>query len=133
LPPHTPLHVVPAAQSWLRSPLQAMWQATVPPHVTMQEVLPVQSAVQPPFGQSIAQLLLPWQETVEPVSSESLQSLPPPQVTLLSTPVLRVQVLVPSQVEVQFAAQLPAQSERPSQVFVHPVPQVRSQLFLESQ
>jgi hypothetical protein len=36
-----------------------MWQATVPPQVTVQDELPVQSAVQSPFGHSIAQLLLP--------------------------------------------------------------------------
>src|SRR5689334_11015660 len=102
-PLHTPVHVVPAAQSCARSPLHVMWHATVPPHATMQDVLPVQSAVQPPFGQSMAQLLFPPQETVEPVSSESLQSLPPVQVTLLLTPVLRVHVLVPAQLDVQLA------------------------------
>jgi hypothetical protein len=67
------------------------------------------------------------------VSTDSLQSLPPPQVTVLSTPVLIVHVLVPSQVELQFAVQLPAHVERPAQVFVQPVPHVRSQVFLESQ
>jgi hypothetical protein len=133
LPPHTPVHVMPAAQSCVRSPLHLMWHAAVPPHATTQDVLPVQSAVQPPFGQSMAQLLFPSQETVEPVSSESLQSLPPVQVTLLLTPVLSVHVLVPAQLDVQLAAQLPAQLERPSHVFVQPVPQVRSQVFLVSQ
>ena len=96
-------------------------------------MLPVQSAVQPPFGHLIAQLLLPWHEIVDPVSSETLQSLPPPQVTVLFTPAESVQVLVPSHVEVQLEPQLPAHCDWPAQVFVHPVPQVRSQLFRESQ
>ena len=110
-----------------------MWHAIVPPQATVHDELPVQSAVHPPFGQSIAHLLLPWQVTVEPVSTATLQSLPPPQVTVLSTPVLSVQVLVPSHVDVQSDAQLPAHVDWPAQVFVHPVPHVRSQLFFESQ
>jgi hypothetical protein len=59
LPRHIPVQVVPAAQSSVRSPLHAIWQATVPPQAIMQDELPVQSAVQPPFGQSIVQLLFP--------------------------------------------------------------------------
>jgi hypothetical protein len=110
-----------------------MWHATVPPHVTIHDELPVQSAVQPPFGQSIAQVLLPWQDTVEPVSTDTLQSLPPPQVTVLFTPVLSVHVLVPLHVDVQSDAQLPAHVDWPAQVFVHPVPHVRSQVPFESQ
>jgi hypothetical protein len=90
-----------------------MWQGwAVPPsappsapptaHATVHDVLPVQSAVQPPFGHAIEQLLLPPHETVEPVSTFTSHVLPPLQVTVLFVPVERVQVLVPSHVDVQF-------------------------------
>lgn len=132
-PLHGSSHVVPAAQSTDLSPLHLTWQAAPTPHSTLQPELPVQSAVQPPFGHWIVHLLLPWHESVDPVSSVILQSLPPPHVTWLLVPVTMVQSLVPAQLDVQFDPQLPAQTDWPSHVFVQPEPQVRSQLFLESQ
>jgi len=102
----------------------------VPPHSTEQSVLPWQSRVQPPSGHLIAHLLLPVHVSVEPPPSEMLQSLPPPQVTELFVPVVRLHVLVPLQVEVQFDWQLPEQVDCPAQSVVQPVPHVESQVFL---
>ena len=59
----------------------------MPPHSTVQLVLPVQSAVQSPFGHLMTHVLLPSHDTVEPVSRDRVQSLPPPHVTVLFTPV----------------------------------------------
>jgi hypothetical protein len=70
---------------------------------------------------------------LDPVSSVIVQVLPPPHVTWLSTPVVRVHSLVPAQLDVQFELQLPAHTDFPSQVFVHPVPHVRSHWLFESQ
>jgi hypothetical protein len=70
---------------------------------------------------------------VEPVSSETMQLLPPPQVTVLFTPVTSWHVLVPVQVDEQLEAQLPAHCDCPLQVLVHPEPQVRSHVFFVSQ
>ncbi len=100
-PLHAPLHVVPAAQSCDLPPLQLMWHAVVPPHSTEHSVLPWQSSVQPPSGHLIAHVLLPVQVSVEPPPSEMLQLLPPPQVTVLFVPVVRLHVLVPLHVDVQ--------------------------------
>jgi hypothetical protein len=47
----------------------------------LQDVLPVQSTVQPPCGHLIVHELLPSHERVDPVSSVMAHSLPPPQVT----------------------------------------------------
>ncbi len=107
-----------------------MWHAVVPPHSTEQSVLPWQSTVQPPSGHLIAHLLLPVQVSVEPPPSEMLQSLPPPQVTLLFVPVVRLHVLVPLHVDVQFDWQLPEQVDCPAQSVVQPVPHVELQVFL---
>jgi hypothetical protein len=131
--PQAALQVEPAAQSCVLVPLQSIWQATVPPQTTLQLAEPPHSALQPPWGQSIVQVLSPVQEIVEPGSSVTLQVLPPPQLTWLFIPVVSVHWLVPAQLEVQFEVQLPAQTERPSQVFVQPLPQVRSHWFLVSQ
>jgi hypothetical protein len=62
-----------------------------------------------------------------------LHLLPPSHVTVLFVPVESVQSLVPPHFDVQFEPQLPAHTDCPSHVLVHPVPQVRSQLFFESQ
>jgi hypothetical protein len=110
--------------------LQLIWHAIVPPHSTEQFVLPWQSTVQPPAGHLIAHVLLPVQVSVEPVPSEMLQSLPPPQVTVLLVPVVRLHVLVPSQVDVQFEEHEPAQVDLPAQSVVHPVPHVESHVFI---
>jgi len=129
-PPHAPAHVVPAAQSCVLPPLQLILHAAVPPHSTEQSVLPWQSTVQPPSGHLIAHLLLPVQVSVEPPPSEMLQSLPPPQVTVLFVPVVRLQVLVPLQVDVQFDWQLPEHVDCPAQSVVQPVPHVELHVFL---
>jgi hypothetical protein len=52
------------------------------PQATVQLVEPVQSTVHPPFGQAIKHVLLPPQPTVDPVSTFTLQLLPPPHVTV---------------------------------------------------
>jgi hypothetical protein len=114
-------------------PLHSIWQATVPPQLIVQLAEPAHSAEQPPWGQSMLQVLSPSHLILDPVSRVSWQLLPPEQVTSLFTPVVRVHWLVPAQLEVQFAVQLPAQVERPSHVLVHPLPQVRSHSFLVSQ
>jgi hypothetical protein len=129
----TPSHVVPGGQDCAFVPLHSIVQATAPPQTTLQPADPPHSAVQPPFGQVMVQVLLPRQLSFEPVSRVILQSLPPSHVTWLFTPVWSVHWLVPAQLEVQLEVQLPAQVERPSQVLVHPVPQVRSHWFLVSQ
>ena len=53
--------------------------------------------------------LLPVQASVEPVSSVTVQLLPPPHVTVLFVPVESVHWLVPAQLDVQFEPQLPSQ------------------------
>jgi hypothetical protein len=78
---HEPSQVLPAAQSSIRFPLHSMWHGEPGPHSTRQPALPVQSAVQPPLGHLISQVLLPWHDSVLPVSRVMVQSLPPPQVT----------------------------------------------------
>ena len=88
-----------------------MLQGAPPPHSMEHPELPVQSTVQPPLGHLIVQLLLPPHERVDPVSRVIEQSLPPPHVTWLSTPVTSVHVLVPSQVDVQFEPHVPAHSD----------------------
>jgi hypothetical protein len=66
---HAPLHSDPAAQSCALLPPQLIWQATVPPHCTVQVAAPAHSAVHPPLGQAMMQLLSPWHVIVDPVSS----------------------------------------------------------------
>ena len=129
-PPQAPAQVVPAAHACDCLPLHWIWQSTVPPHSIVQPALPWHSAVQPPFGHLIVQLLLPVHPIVEPVSSVTLHALPPPQLTVLLVPVDSVHVLVPVPRDVQFEPQLPSQFDWPEQLLVHPVPQVRSQVFL---
>src|SRR5688572_14800602 len=108
-PPLQPLHVAPAAHSSDLPPPHWILHAVVPPHLTVHAVLPAQSAVHPPFGQSIVHVLFPVHATVDPVSTVTVQVLPPPQVTVLFVPVSSVHVLVPLHVDVQFASQLPLQ------------------------
>ena len=91
--------------------MHSIWHGSVPPHSTVQSVLPEHSALQPPFGQRMTHVLLPPQATVEPVSTSTLQLLPPAHVTSLFTPVEMVHVLAPLQLEVQLAVQLPAHSD----------------------
>ena len=131
-PPHALGHVVPAAQVADCFPLHVIVQAVPAPHSTVQPVLPPHSAVQPPFGHLMLQVLLPSQKSDEPVSSVTVQELPPPQVTLLFTPVTRLHVLVPVHVEVQLDSQLPSQMDWPPQLVVQPVPQVESHVFFDS-
>jgi hypothetical protein len=107
----TPLHSDPAAQSCTFMPLQSMEQAVVPPHRMLHVAAPAHSAVHPPFGQSTMQLLSPWHVMVDPVSSVTLQALPPAQVTWLLTPAASVHELVPAQLDVQFDPQLPTQTD----------------------
>jgi hypothetical protein len=57
-----------------------------------------------------------------------LQSLPPPHVTVLLLPVVRLQLLVPSQVDVQFDEHTPVHVDFASHVVVQPVPQFVVQL-----
>jgi hypothetical protein len=71
--------------------------------------------------------------TMDPVSTFTLQLLPPPHVTVLLVPVETVQLLVPSQVVVQFDKQLPWHVDLPAHDVVQPVPQIELQLFLEEQ
>jgi hypothetical protein len=113
--------------------LQFTVQSAVSPHTTVQSAFPVQSALQPPFGQSIVHVLSPVQDTLEPVSTFTLHVLPPPQVTLLFVPVESVHWLVPLQVVEQFDKHVPWQVDLPAHDVVHPVPHVELQLFLESQ
>jgi hypothetical protein len=105
-PPHGFVHVAPAAQVCMPV-LHLMVHAASSPQATMQLEDPVQSAVHPLFGQSIEHELFPVHVTVDPVSTFTLQLLPPPHVTVLSVPVETVQLLVPSHVVVQFDRQLP--------------------------
>jgi hypothetical protein len=104
---HGFVHVVPAAQVCMLPPLHLTVHAASSPQVTMQLEDPVQSAVHPPFGQSIEHVLFPPHATVDPVSTFTLQLLPPPHVTVLLIPVETVQLLVPSHLVVQFERQLP--------------------------
>ena len=99
----------------------------------MHAALPVQSAVQPPFGQWIVHELLPPHETVEPVSTVTSHVLPPAQLTVLFTPVESVQSLFPAHDHEQFEVQLPVQFDWPSHVVVQPVPQDESHLSFVSQ
>jgi hypothetical protein len=133
LAPHGFVHVVPAAQVCVLPPLHLTAHAVSSPQVTMQLEDPVQSAVQPPFGQSIEHVLFPPHPTVDPVSTLTLQLLPPPQVTMLLVPVETVQLLVPSHVVVQLDRQLPWHVDLPAHDVVQPVPQIALQLFLEEQ
>ena len=93
----------------------------------------MQSAVQPPSGHRIVQLLSPEQESLEPVPIVMSQLLPPLHVTSLFTPVVSVHWLVPAQLDVQLAVQVPAHVDLPSHVLVQPVPHVRSHEPFESQ
>ena len=86
-PPHGSEQVEPAAQVSVLPALHLTVHAVAPPHTIVQPELPLQSPVQPPFGQLIVQVLLPVHATVEPVSTVTLHVLPPPQVTVLSVPV----------------------------------------------
>ncbi len=93
----------------------------------------MQSAVHPPFGQSIAHVLFPVHATVDPVSTSTLHVLPPPHVTVLSVPVETAQLLVPSQVVMQLDKQLPWHVDFQAHDVVQPVPQIELQVFLEEQ
>jgi hypothetical protein len=133
MPAHGFAHVEPAAQVCIPPPLHLIVQAASSPQVTVQLAAPVQSAVHPPLGQSIAHVLFPVHVTVDPVSTPTLHVLPPPHVTVLSIPVETVQLLVPSQVVVQLDRQLPSHVDLPAHDVVQPVPQVELQLSLEEQ
>ena len=114
-------------------PLHLTVHAVSSPQVTMQLEDPVQSAVHPPFGQSIEHELFPVHVTVDPVSTFTLQLLPPPHVTVLLIPVESMQLLVPSHLVVQLDKQLPWHVDFPAHDVVQPVPQIELQLFLEEQ
>jgi hypothetical protein len=131
--PSHPLHVVPAAHVAVRPPLHLTVHAAALPQTIVQVALPWQSAVQPPPGQLSVQELLPVHDSVEPAPTLTLQVLPPPQLTLLSTPASRLHVLVPSQTVVQFEPHVPPQEDCPAQLLVQPVPQDRLQLFFDWQ
>lgn len=77
------MHVVPAAHVSVLPPLQLIVQAAAAPHSIVHSLAPEHVAVQPPFGHLIAQVLVPSQLTVVPVSTVSEHLLPPPHVTLL--------------------------------------------------
>jgi hypothetical protein len=126
------VHVVPAAQLCDFPPLHITVHAAAEPHTTVQLALPVQSAVQPPFGQLTWQLLFPPHATVEPTSTVTLHELPPPQLTVLFVPVESAQLLVPSHFDVQFDWHVPVHVDFPAQVVLHPVPHVVVQWFWES-
>lgn len=132
-PLHGFAHVVLAAHVCMAPPLHLTVHGASSPQATVQLEAPVQSAVHPPFGQSIEQVLLPAQATVDPVSTFTLHVLPPPHVTVLLIPVETVQLLVPSHVVVQLAMQLPWQVDFPAHDVVQPVPQIELQVFLEAQ
>jgi hypothetical protein len=85
------------------------------------------------MGQSMVHLLSPRHVSREPVSSFTVQVLPPSQATSLLTPVSSVHWLVPAQVEVQSEVQVPVQDERAAQVLVQPVPQVVRHSFCAPQ
>ena len=95
--------------------------------------MPSQLIVQPPCGHWISHELVPVQVNVEPVPRLMLQSLPPPQDTVLFAPVVSVQLLVPLQVEVQFDVHVDTHVDWPWQVVVQPVPHVALQVPFESQ
>ena len=130
-PAHGFVHVEPAAQVCIPPPLHWIVQGAPSPQATAQLEAPVQSAVHPPLGQSIVQVLFPVHATVDPVSTFTLHVLPPPHVTVLSIPVETVQLLVPSQVVVQSDRQLPSQVDLPAHDVVQPVPQIELHVFLE--
>jgi hypothetical protein len=98
-----------------------------------QAVLPPHAAVQPPFAHLRTHVLVPSHVAVEPVSSVSVQVLPPEQVTVLLIPVSIVHWLVPAQVDVQFELHVPSQTDCPAQLVVHPVPHVDEQVFFDWQ
>ena len=133
-PPHVVslVQVEPAAHVSFFPPLHTIVQAPPLPHVSEQPVLPLQSTVHPPFGHSTLHVLLPWQVSVDEVSSVTVHLLPPPHVTLLFVPVESLHSLVPLQVEVQFDSQLPSQVDCPAQLVVQPVPHVESHVFFDS-
>jgi hypothetical protein len=131
-PAHGFAHVVPAAHVSVLPPLHLTVHAAAAPQTIVHPVLPWQSAVQPPFGQLMLQVLLPVQETVEPVSTVTVHLLPPPQVTLLFVPVESVHSLVPVQVDEHPSVHVPVQVDWPLQVVVQPLPHVVSQLFFDS-
>ncbi len=131
--PHGSEQVEPAGHVRVPPPLQITEHAVVPPHCTVQPVAPWQSAVQPPCGQSMVQVLFPVQDTVEPVSTFTLHALPPPQVTVLSVPVESMQVLVPSHVVVHPDRQVPWHVDWPAHDVVQPVPHVEVHAFFELQ
>ena len=106
-----------------------MVQAALPPQSIAQSAVPSQFSVQPPCGQAISHLLVPVQVSVELAPRLMLQSLPPPHVTWLSLPVVRLHVLVPSHVDVQFEVQTPVHVDFAWHVVVQPVPQFVMQLF----
>jgi len=97
-PPHGFGQVVPAAQVLVLPPLHLTVHAAAAPQTMVHPELPLQSAVQPPFGQLMVHVLFPVQPTVDPVSTVTSQVLPPPQLTVLFMPVESVHLLVPSQV-----------------------------------
>jgi len=132
-PPHGFIQVAPAAQERMPPPLHLTLHAAPSPHVTMQLEEPVQSAVHPPFGQLIEQVLLPPHATADPVSTFTLHVLPPLHVTVLLVPVEMSQLLVPSHVVVQFEVQLPWHVDLPAQEVVQPEPQTALQVFFDSQ
>jgi hypothetical protein len=105
------VHVVPAAHVAVRPPLHFAVHAPPLPHTIVQAELPVQSAVQPPFGHVTLHVLLPPHETVDPVSTVTLHVLPPAHVTLLFVPAETVHLLVPAHDHVQFDWQLPLQAD----------------------
>ena len=127
------MQVVPGAQVTVLPPLQFTVHAVPLPQASVQPVLPLQSAVQPPFGQLMVQVLFPPQLTFEPVSTLTVHVLPPLQVTVLFWPVETVQLLVPSHENVQFAVQFPSHLDWPAQLVVHPVPHDASHVFFDSQ
>jgi hypothetical protein len=133
VPAHGFAQVEPAAQVCTPPPLQLIVQGASSPQATVQLEAPVQSAVQPPLGHSIAHILFPVHAMVDPLSTFTLHVLPPPHVTALSIPVETVQRLVPSQRVVQLERQLPSQVDLPEHAVVQPVPQIELQVFLEEQ
>jgi hypothetical protein len=56
--------------------LELIAQSVPAPQTTVQPAIPAHETVPPPFGHSIAHVLLPVQATVDPVSTNTWQSLP---------------------------------------------------------
>jgi hypothetical protein len=115
--------VVPASHGIAAPPLHVNEHAPPAPHTTLQTAFPWQAARQPPDGQLTLHRLLPAQFSVDPTPIVTLASAPPPIETLLSGPVLSVQLAWPVHEDTQSAAQLPTHVEPPAQFVVHPVPQ----------